>query len=163
MKQTVAKKSVQVAPRKTAKRAAPAGKRKQGEVSLHEITSGETLWLVNRIRAGLPFSALEEFQRAINNSVREVGDLLGIPPRTLVRRKEQGRLNPDESDRLVRYSRLFDAAIELFEGDIAAARSWMQTPKRALGENSPLEMARTELGAREVENLLGRLEHGVFS
>ena len=132
-------------------------------ITLQEMTSGETFSLVNRIQAGLPFSALEEFGRAMNNSAREVGDLLHIPPRTLVRRKEQGVLTPDESDRLVRFSRLFGAANDLFEGDVEAARRWLQTPKRALDNVTPLEMARTEVGAREVEHLIGRLEHGAFS
>ena len=132
-------------------------------MTLQEITSGETFSLVESIRAGLPFSALEEFQRAMDNPVNEVGALLHIPPRTWVRRKEQGVLKSDESDRLVRFSRLFGAATELFEGDVEAARRWLQTPKRALGNITPLEMAQTEVGAREVEHLMGRLEHGVFS
>jgi uncharacterized protein (DUF2384 family) len=35
--------------------------------------------------------------------------------------------------------------------------------QKGLGGKTPLEYADTEPGAREVEDLLGRLEHGVFS
>lgn len=139
------------------------GSEQISNVSLQSMTSGETLSLVERIRAGLPFASLEEFQQTMAYSAREVGDLLNIPPRTFIRRKEQGRLTADESDRLVRFSRLFGAAKELFEGDEAAARRWLQSPKKALGNVTPLEMARTEVGAREVEHFIGRLEHGAFS
>ena len=69
---------------------------------------------------------------------------------------------PDESDRLLRASRVFGRALELFEGDPEAARRWLGLPQPALGGATPLAFARTEAGAREVEDLVGRLEHGVF-
>ena len=81
--------------------------------------------------------------------------------RTLARRKEAGRLEPDESDRLMRASRVIARAIELFEGDREAARTWLTTHLRALGDHTPLEFAKTDVGAIEVENLIGRLEHGI--
>jgi putative toxin-antitoxin system antitoxin component (TIGR02293 family) len=88
---------------------------------------------------------------------------IGISPRTLTRRKKEKKLTASESDRLVSISRLLALAIELFEGDKQKAFRWFMNPNRALGNLSPLEMAATETGAREVENLIGRLEHGVFS
>ena len=48
-------------------------------------------------------------------------------------------------------------------GDEAEARQWMRTPKRALGNVSPLVMARTDAGVQEVEDLLGRIEFGIPS
>jgi putative toxin-antitoxin system antitoxin component (TIGR02293 family) len=58
---------------------------------------------------------------------------------------------------------MFERAVELFEGDVAGAVRWLASAKRALGGQAPLTYSRTEVGAREVENLIGRLEHGVFS
>ena len=95
--------------------------------------------------------------------IGEVAALIQIPPRTLTRRRSGGRLQPDESDRLLRAARLFQLTVELFESNIDAARAWFSSPKKALGGKTPLEFARTEVGAREVENLIGRLEHGVYS
>jgi putative toxin-antitoxin system antitoxin component (TIGR02293 family) len=68
-----------------------------------------------------------------------------------------------ESDRLVRASRIFGRALSLFEGDRDAATHWLSEPQKALGGEVPLSVARTELGALEVERLIARLEHGVFS
>lgn len=87
-----------------------------------------------------------------------LAELAQIPPRTLARRKEEGRLDPDESDRLLRASRVFGRALALFEGDVDAARTWLSAEQPALGGMAPLELATTDVGAREVENLIGRLE-----
>lgn len=89
--------------------------------------------------------------------------MVRIPARTLSRRKASGRLSPDESERLLRISRIVDQAVALFEGDHDAAMQWLQTPQPALNREKPLDFARTEIGAREVEDLIGRLEYGVFS
>lgn len=74
----------------------------------------------------------------------------------------EGRLQTDESERLFRIAALYDRAIEVL-GDPERARAWFKEPKKALGMKTPLQYADTEPGAREVENLLGRLEYGVFS
>jgi putative toxin-antitoxin system antitoxin component (TIGR02293 family) len=92
-----------------------------------------------------------------------LADLLFIPPRTLQRRKATGRLEPDESDRLLRLSRVYGKAIELFEGNNRATLDWLQSPLPALDGASPLSMTKTEPGAHEVERLIDRLEYGVFS
>jgi uncharacterized protein (DUF2384 family) len=53
--------------------------------------------------------------------------------------------------------------MELFEGDGDAARSWLTARQPALGGMAPLEFAGTDVGAGEVESLIGRLEHGIPS
>ena len=64
---------------------------------------------------------------------------------------------------MLRIARVFDLAAALFEHDLASANVWLREPKKALGGEAPLQFARTEVGAREVEHLIGRLEHGVLS
>ena len=66
-------------------------------------------------------------------------------------------------DHRLRASRVFAKALELFEGDRDAASKWMIRPLPALGGEAPIDVARTEFGARQVENLAGRIEHGVYS
>ncbi|WP_169697762.1 MbcA/ParS/Xre antitoxin family protein [Methylophaga nitratireducenticrescens] len=39
---------------------------------------------------------------------------------------------------------------------------WLNTRKRALGNQVPLDLAKTKGGSEQVFNLLGRIEHGVF-
>lgn len=119
--------------------------------------------LVRRVKEGFSYRALERLRDNVGLSREAVADLVQIRPRTLDRRKERGKLEPDESDRLLRVSRVFGQAIGLFEGNVEAAKGWLSSPQRALGGAAPLDMAKTEIGAREVEDLIGRLEHGVFS
>jgi len=123
----------------------------------------DTARLVERVEEGLSFGGLEHLRQNMGLSLDEMASLVQIKPRTLDRRKKEGRLHPEESDRLLRASRIFGRTIALFEGDGEGALGWLSTPQRALGGAVPLEMARTEIGAREVEGLIGRLEHGVFS
>jgi putative toxin-antitoxin system antitoxin component (TIGR02293 family) len=106
---------------------------------------------------------LQSLASATGLPIRDLASFLGIPERTLARRNAAGKLAPDESERLLRIAIVFEKAVGLFEGDVRAAVAWLTTPKKVFGERAPLAYARTELGAREVEALVGRLEHGVFS
>ncbi len=132
-------------------------------VVLLGLKSFDTKDLVRRVRKGLSFASFERFRGNIGLSTADLAELVHISRRTLSRRREAGRLQPDESDRLLRLSRVFAETIELFEGDADAARSWLARPQAALDGETPFDMMKTDVGTREVEALIGRLEHGVFS
>jgi putative toxin-antitoxin system antitoxin component (TIGR02293 family) len=132
-------------------------------VTLLGLDTFETPALLRSVEAGFSYQAFERFQRNVDLPTEALAGLVQIPRRTLARRREEGRLTAEESDRLLRASRLFGKAIALFDGDVDAARAWFATPAPALARRTPLEVSATEVGAHEVENLLGRLEHGVFS
>ncbi len=119
--------------------------------------------LLDQVKAGLQYDSLENFVRRTHFPKEEAVNLIRISPRTLARRKEKGRLSPEESDRLVRAARIVSLTLRLFEGNSDAGNRWLKSPQPALGGATPIEYARTELGAREVEALITRLEHGVFS
>jgi putative toxin-antitoxin system antitoxin component (TIGR02293 family) len=104
----------------------------------------------------------EALQELIGIGAEELAQHLVISRSTLVRRRKSGRLDMQESDRLLRYARLYARAHTVLN-DSDAASDWLKQPARALGFVTPLTFAETEVGAREVENLLGRIEHGVFS
>lgn len=123
----------------------------------------DTAKLLLRVEQGFSFSILVRFQRNVALPMKEIAEWVRITQTTLNRRREAGRLRPDESDRVLRASRIFGKALELFEGDMDAARRWLGNPHPALGGAVPISVAKTDLGAREVENLIGRLEHGVFT
>jgi putative toxin-antitoxin system antitoxin component (TIGR02293 family) len=118
--------------------------------------------LVEALRAGLPFQELDDLQASLEVPMEQLVPLLGISKATLHRRKAAGRLDPAESDRVVRYARLMGRASEVMESE-DNARRWLTSPQYGLGGAVPLEYAGTEVGAREVEDLLGRIEHGVYS
>ena len=136
-----------------------------------ESVSGESLGLsqqkliakVAQSDAGLSFKALLHFQNASGLSLTAIGDVIDLPKSTMRLRRQQNKLSRHESDRLIRLSRIFEQARDLFEGDVSLAREWLASPCRALGSATPLEFAATELGAREVERVIARLIHGVFT
>lgn len=127
-------------------------------LSVHSVPE-----LIREVMRGFSYQALVAFETNSGVNLQALAETIGIPSRTLARRRASGRLAPEESERLLRLSSIFEKAVELFEGDVPSAVNWLATPKRAFENKSPLEYARTEVGSREVENLIGRLEHGVFS
>jgi len=132
-------------------------------LSLLGLRSFDTASLLKRLDEGLSYAAFEKLKRRLKVSSQELADAALITQRTLARRKKTGRMRPDESDRLVRLARVFSRALELYGGNSDLAQSWMMRPNRAFGGVSPFEMVKTDVGAREVENLIGRIEHGVIS
>ena len=134
-----------------------------GYASRLGLRAQNTAQLIDSINRGLAFRAFERLQADMGLTHRELAGLVGISTRTLARRKAEGKLSPAESERLVRASRIFDGSVRLYDGDKVAALTWLRSPAMALGDRKPLEFARTEVGGREVEDLIGRLEHGVFT
>lgn len=130
-------------------------------VTLLGLSTFETAALRGRVEAGLSYQALERVRQALGVSTAELAEFIWISARTMARRKESKRLQPDESDRLVRLARILGLALRLFEGDLAQTRHWLLASNVALGDEAPVRMATTEVGAREVEHLIGRLEHGI--
>ena len=119
--------------------------------------------IIEALRAGLPVTALIDLQVGLDVPVEKLAPMLGISKATFHRRKGAGkRLGIAESDRVVRFARLLGKAVKAFD-DIADAKQWLNSPQFGLGGAVPLDYAKTEVGAREVENLLGRIEYGVYS
>jgi putative toxin-antitoxin system antitoxin component (TIGR02293 family) len=108
---------------------------------------------------GLHKEAFTRLKGVIAASGEELSQAVRIPARTIARREV---FKPDESERIFRVASAFQRAIEVL-GSLEKARRWFSGPKRALGNKTPMEFCNTELGAEEVTNLLGRIEHGVFS
>jgi putative toxin-antitoxin system antitoxin component (TIGR02293 family) len=125
------------------------------------LRSYDALRIYAIVRKGLSYSTFEHLQRNTSISAQALAELTDIPTRTLTRRKAEGRLGPEESDRLLRIARVFGRALELFEGNIDSARTWLATDQTALGGLAPFELVKTDVGANEVEQLIGRLEFGI--
>ena len=122
----------------------------------------EAAYVVSKVREGLPFGEFHALQEILGLTEEKMGALLGMSRATLHRRKKAGLLDRSESDRLVRYARVLTKACELFE-DLDNAAAWLKSPAIAFNQETPLQYADTEIGAREVEALIMRLEHGVFT
>jgi putative toxin-antitoxin system antitoxin component (TIGR02293 family) len=111
---------------------------------------------------GLPIKYYDYLIDQMRMPSGDLAAVLDISSKTLYNRKHAGNFNFHESERIIRYIRIFRRAVEVLGGE-ENARLWFSTPLRALGDENPLEFTKTEIGAREVEDLLGRIEHGVYS
>lgn len=119
--------------------------------------------VVAALETGFPVACFEALRASLEVSGQDLALSIGVPVRTLSRRRSEGRLSRDESERLLRLAAVYEAAIELFEGNEELARKWLKKSRAEMGGKTPLAMAESEIGAAEVRNLIGRLEHGVFS
>lgn len=128
--------------------------------SIDQLEATELSGLLASIEKGLPTSLVDQVEERLDLTPQEMASFLGISPRTLERRREDGTLTSGESERLYRIARLFRKAAQVFESE-EDARSWLKRPQMRLGEQVPLQVARLEPGAREAERLLGRIEHGI--
>ncbi|MEK7829908.1 MAG: antitoxin Xre/MbcA/ParS toxin-binding domain-containing protein [Acidobacteriota bacterium] len=113
-------------------------------------------------RAGLNFAALEAIQIRYRIPLAQLQEVLGISDRTLARRRAQRLLSKGESDRLYRVARLGARAEEVL-GSIEAVERWLKEPQALLDSETPLALLDTDEGAQMVGDLLGRIEHGVYS
>lgn len=144
--------------------AAPNSSRPQHEARrLLLLLGADPLEMHNAVLRGLPFAMITEWQKLYKMTAADTLRILQISERTLARRRETGRLDRLESDRLIRIAKLFAQATRLFNGDANAGRDWMCKEQRSLGNVIPVELAMSEVGAQEVERALLRIEHGVFA
>ncbi|MBA2434152.1 MAG: DUF2384 domain-containing protein [Verrucomicrobiota bacterium] len=137
----------------------------QGLVALHIATkkpNPSPATVIQVVQEGLDFAELESLREQLDLPLDRLASQLGLARATLHRRKASGRLTSNESDKVLRFARLLGQAVQLF-GGIEEARQWLKAPQRGLGGAVPLDYAQTETGAREVENLLGRIDYGVYS
>lgn len=118
--------------------------------------------LIAAITQGLPALLARELAKRMGVTLEDMAGLLRLNPRTFQRRLDEGLLNLSESERLWELSRLFDRAVEVLESEPGAVH-WFRNPIQALGWATPLSYARTAVGLRELDNILGRIEHGVYS
>jgi putative toxin-antitoxin system antitoxin component (TIGR02293 family) len=116
--------------------------------------------LATRVREGLPFSSLTAVVEQYGIPREVLCAILHLSRRNLLRRKEQGRLSADESDRLYRLARVLAHANRVFR-DLEESAEWIQAPNPSLGKQQPLALLDTDIGAQQVDDVLGRIEHGI--
>ena len=117
---------------------------------------------IGNVRRGLSTKVFKSVAASLGYSDRELAGVLKIPNRTLDRRFKHEVLSPDESDRLARVANILKRAQEVF-GNVEKARDWMNTPLSAFEGETPLQRADTSIGANQVEDVLGRIDYGVYS
>lgn len=117
--------------------------------------------LVEAVNKGLPCAVLQHLTAWLVIPLAAGLQCVGISPSTWRRRVQAGCLSVQESDRLFRFTSALHLAIELFEGDKAAAYAWLRRPQRGLANHSAIDLLATSVGTEAIRELIGRLEHGV--
>ena len=118
--------------------------------------------LRDRVRTGLPYQSLESIRERLKLSLPEAAVVLNVLLRTLARRRHGRKLDAGESDRLYRLARIAGQAVAVL-GTNEKAAAWLRRPNRSLNGELPLALMDTDLGARQIEDVLGRIQHGVVS
>lgn len=115
------------------------------------------------IRQGFPYKAGKHVRALLNLSLPAFTVLIDISESTWARvQRSNKRLSKEASGRLYRVARIFSLAVEVLE-DEEKAKEWLRREQVGLGGKSPLVLMETEAGAKEVEDLLWRIEYGVIS
>lgn len=134
-----------------------------GQILGLRTRTSSRLEIANSIEKGLPPSAMKRIKKALELADVQISSALGISAKTMQRiRRSRASLPTQIGDRLYRLAHIFTLASEVLE-DKKLAREWLQSPQIGFNNRTPLELMTTEAGAREVEDLLGRMEHGVVS
>lgn len=120
----------------------------------------ELPYAATKISDGLTTGILKTIQNRLGLSNLDLSELLMISPRTLDRRKKEAILPADESERSFRIARLTELASDVL-GDMEKASEWFKTTNYALGKVKPIDLVKTEPGARLVERTLRQIEHGI--
>ncbi len=145
-----------------ASRVSPSAESLLGGRAVLQLKPRSALDWVSIVRRGIPSAAADSLAKFIRMSRSDLAAALGIPVRTLARRKREGTFSSEESAKLVRLARVVERASEVFE-DFEAALDWLKSPNAALSRTIPLSLLDTDIGAESVLDTLGRIEHGVFA
>ena len=116
------------------------------------------------IEKGLPAKSIDHLKVALQLNDEEISSTLGVSPKTIsrLRSEPKKKLRVVVGDRLYRAAHVYALAMAVL-GNEEQAREWLRSPKIGLGNRAPLDLLATGAGTREVEDLLGRIEHGVLS
>lgn len=116
-----------------------------------------------QIGEGFEVNVFRRFEEVVPIPRRVLAEHLQVSERTLLRRlHEDKHFSAAESDRLYRLIDLYSQAADVL-GSFEAASEWMTSPAVALGDQTPLAYATNEAGAKRAEQLLTRIDDGVYS
>ena len=116
-----------------------------------------------QIERGLPVRIVDAISLATGLGDARVRKLSRISSSSFARRQKSGSFTPEESDRLARLGRIMRSTLDFFDGDLDEARRWLEAPAPALDGKKPIDLIINDAGVKAVEDLLIRLEHGVFT
>jgi len=134
-----------------------------GSIDQHPSLSSLTaLQLIDRSRQGLLGSEAGRIAGLLGVTDKEMARLLNQSVATFHRQAKAGRLDAPTSERLLLLGRLASYGATVFQ-DQGKFTRWLRRPLRLLGERSPFDLLDSLTGVQLVEDVLGRIDYGVFS
>lgn len=118
--------------------------------------------LLKLARKGISKRSLLALAKQISLTIEEIAAILHISERTLQRYEPETLVRTEHADRAIELALLFERGIEVL-GSEKAFSSWIKTPNFALDGEVPFNLLDTHIGFTMVSDILGRIEHGVFS
>jgi len=138
-----------------------AGRSAKVSSEFRDLISAGNLELIQYTKRGIGSVVVSDLAVKLHIPVREFSGMIGLSSATWSRKiRTKQRLSLHMSERTVRYANLWKQALELW-GTEAAAQEWLNAPEQALGGETPLVYAETEMGSRRVEDLIGQLAYGI--
>lgn len=125
-------------------------------------TTRSPLDRVEIARRGISKKSLLMIAEWSSLSIRELAALLPVTVRTIQRYRDDELLDPHVSERALLIAEVLEKGMEVFSSR-ETLQTWLHTPLPAFGQQSPLSLLDTGFGARMVMDILGRIEHGVYS
>lgn len=117
--------------------------------------------VINTSRKGILRSHADEVANLIGLSDKEIAYVLGMTPRNLHRIQSEQLFGMEATERLLLLKNLLLHALDTFEGKSETVARWFRTPVRELDNQSPLNLLDTVTGFGLVDDVLGRIDHGI--
>lgn len=114
------------------------------------------------VEEGIPKHSLESLKQQIGFDYDQLAQVLNVARATLINKKSSEKFNTDLSDKIMDLADIISYGFEVFE-DRSRFKAWLQLPNRALGSKKPFDLLHTSFGRDEVRDLLGRIDHGIYS
>lgn len=148
-------------PKKTAGKNSPSGESwiKEGKRPIHELSNMEK---IRKVREGMTRLELEQVKESFGLDYETLAKVLSVAKATLFNKKGTERFSSSLSEKIFALADLYSYGFSVFESK-ELFNSWMDQENRALGNIKPIDLLDTMIGVEEVKNIIGRIEHGVYS
>ena len=122
-----------------------------------------TFDLIQLGHKGITKSAIEHLARHMGLTRKAIAEeIFDLSVKTLERKASTDLLDKKTSSHALEIARVMDHALTVFE-DEEKVKRWINKPNRALNNIAPVQLFDTLSGLNLVNDVLGRIEEGVYS
>lgn len=119
--------------------------------------------IIEQARQGVPSAQADQLALLLGISIKELAVILQVAERTLHRLRSEGELDARTSERLLLLENLAAHGLLVFDGQAEPLADWLRYPLRELKGQAPIFLLSTISGFGLVDDVLTRIEYGVYS